>query len=152
MSQAPPSLDANWPDITEQLHRTSPAWMQISEAGVLLMLPRNSIMTQRWSYRSLNLGNASVNIANLSVTSLLWGSEAFKGGRLERAIRTRKLIFGSSRGIACCTTKCKRSSEMNLVARDLSLSTTSCSHLYCAKVPVQPCMMSTRLAAFVVSK
>lgn len=69
MSQAPPSLDANWPDITEQLRRTSPAWMQVSEAGVLLMLPRNSVMAQRWSYRSLNLGNASVIIANLTVTS-----------------------------------------------------------------------------------
>lgn len=47
-NRAPPSLDANWPEIMEKLlrlrslcvqHRKSPAWTQVSQAGVLLMLP-----------------------------------------------------------------------------------------------------------------
>lgn len=77
-SQAPASLDANWPDLMEQLlqlysfcvqRRKSPAWTQVSDAGVLLMLPKDSVMNQRWSHRSLNLGNASAIISNVTLTS-----------------------------------------------------------------------------------
>ncbi|KAF6237921.1 hypothetical protein HO173_004122 [Letharia columbiana] len=77
-SQAPASLDANWPDLMEQLlqlysfcvqRRKSPAWTQVSDAGVLLMLPKDSVMKQRWSHRSLNLGNASAIISNVTLTS-----------------------------------------------------------------------------------
>lgn len=73
-SQATPSLNANWPDILEQLlqlrsycvqHRRLPAWTQVSEAGVLLMLPRTSVMRQRWSHRPLVLES----IPNVTVTS-----------------------------------------------------------------------------------
>lgn len=73
-SHAPPSLDANWPDILERLLqlrlycvqlRRSPAWMQVLEGGVLLMLPRTSVMKHQWSHRPLALGT----IPNLTATS-----------------------------------------------------------------------------------
>ena len=77
-SQAPPSLKANWPDIVERLlllrsycvlERKLPGWTQWSDAGLLLMLPKSSVMNKRWAYQSLNLGNASTIISNLTLTS-----------------------------------------------------------------------------------
>lgn len=77
-SQAPPSFSANWPDIVEPLldmhlycvqRRGAPAWSQVSEAGVLLMLPKDSVMKQRWSHRPSKLGNANIELVNITHTS-----------------------------------------------------------------------------------
>lgn len=77
-SQAPPSFSANWPDIVEPLldlhlycvqRRGAPAWSQVSEAGVLLMLPKDSVMKQRWSHRPSKLGNANIELFNITLTS-----------------------------------------------------------------------------------
>ena len=77
MSQGPPSLNANWPDIMEQLLKLqshcvqpwkSPAWMEFSKGGLLLMLPTDSVMKQRWSHRQV-LGNSSAITSNVTLTS-----------------------------------------------------------------------------------
>ena len=77
MSQAPPSLNANWPDIMEQLlqlrshcvqRMKSPAWMEFSEGGLLLMLPEDSVMKQQWSHRQV-LGNLSAITSSVTLTS-----------------------------------------------------------------------------------
>ena len=47
--------------------RKSPAWTQVAEAGVLLMLPKNSVMKQRWSHRSVNPGDASAGFFNVTL-------------------------------------------------------------------------------------
>ena len=46
----------------------SPAWMEFSEGGLLLMLPRDSVMKQQWSYRQV-LGNLSAITSNVTLTS-----------------------------------------------------------------------------------
>ena len=76
-SKARPLLKSNWPDIMEQILRLhsscvrdkdSPAWTQVKEAG-LLMLPRDSIMKQRWTHRPLSLGNTSAIVSNITIVS-----------------------------------------------------------------------------------
>lgn len=77
MSQDPPSLKANWPDVMEKVlqlwsqcvkHRSLPAWMEFSGAGLLLILPSDSVMKQQWSHQQI-LGNLSAITSNVTLTS-----------------------------------------------------------------------------------
>lgn len=73
--QAPPTMEANWPDAMDYLlelrlrcvqQRQSPGWIQLQKAGILMLILRDSVMRLQWTYPALLLGHANETAANLT--------------------------------------------------------------------------------------